>query len=57
MCHLAPSYSLLTLYIGTETQAVVEFALYQKIPTEKSKADSRIATIEEGMFKVMSFLC
>jgi len=32
---------------GTETQAVVEFAPYQKIPAEKSKSDGRIATIEE----------
>lgn len=28
--------------------AVVEFAPYQKIPTEKKKADARSATIEKG---------
>ncbi|EGO01250.1 hypothetical protein SERLA73DRAFT_50679, partial [Serpula lacrymans var. lacrymans S7.3] len=32
---------------GNESQAVVEFAPYQKIPTEKKKADARNATIEK----------
>lgn len=44
---------MLTLHVGTETQAVVEFAPYQKIPGEKSKTDSRIATIEEGMLRIL----
>ena len=34
--------------IGNETQVVVEFSPYQKVPTERAKADNRIATIEEG---------
>ena len=33
---------------GNESIAVVEFAPFQKIPTEKKKVDSRIATIEKG---------
>ncbi|KAG7095634.1 hypothetical protein E1B28_006357 [Marasmius oreades] len=32
---------------GNESQAVVEFAPYQKIPSEKKKADARIGTIEQ----------
>ncbi|KIY46711.1 hypothetical protein FISHEDRAFT_31677, partial [Fistulina hepatica ATCC 64428] len=32
---------------GNESQAVVEFAPYQKIPSEKKKADVRIGTIEQ----------
>ncbi|KIP09958.1 hypothetical protein PHLGIDRAFT_85906, partial [Phlebiopsis gigantea 11061_1 CR5-6] len=32
---------------GNESIAVVEFAPFQKIPTEKKKVDSRIATIEK----------
>ncbi|GBE83576.1 predicted protein [Sparassis crispa] len=32
---------------GNESIAVVEFAPYQKIPAEKKKADSRLATIEK----------
>lgn len=46
---------MLTLRVGTETQAVVEFAPYQKIPA-KSKTDSRMATIEEGIFENTSFV-
>ena len=42
-----------TFRVGNETQVVVEFSPYQKVPTEKSKADNRIATIEEGMFQNM----
>ena len=34
---------------GNESQAVVEFAPYQKLPLEKKKIDSRNATIEQGM--------
>jgi len=34
---------------GNESQAVVEFAPYQKLPLEKKKVDSRNATIEQGM--------
>lgn len=41
--------TVLIFYVGNETQVVVEFSPYQKIPTEKSKADNRIATIEEGV--------
>lgn len=36
------------MHPGNESIAVVEFAPYQKIPTEKKKVDSRIATIEKG---------
>ncbi|KAI9511371.1 Smg-4/UPF3 family-domain-containing protein [Russula earlei] len=32
---------------GNESQAVVEFAPYQKLPLEKKKADSRNATIDQ----------
>ena len=39
---------VLTFHVGNETQVVLEFSPYQKVPTEKSKADNRIATIEEG---------
>ncbi|KAH7883063.1 Smg-4/UPF3 family-domain-containing protein [Phlebopus sp. FC_14] len=34
-------------HIGNESQAVVEFAPYQKIPTEKRKVDARNNTIEQ----------
>jgi len=33
---------------GNETQAVVEFAPYQKVPLERKKPDTRHATIEQG---------
>ena len=33
---------------GIESQAVVEFAPYQKLPLEKKKVDSRNATIDQG---------
>ncbi|KAK0205466.1 Smg-4/UPF3 family-domain-containing protein [Desarmillaria ectypa] len=32
---------------GTESQAVVEFAPYQKVPMEKKKPDARVGTIEK----------
>lgn len=57
-CHPSPNdIPMLTLHVGAETQAVVEFAPYQKVPAEKSKMDGRIATIEEGMFDNTSLLC
>ena len=34
---------------GVESQAVIEFAPYQKIPPEKKKIDGRNGTIEKGM--------
>jgi hypothetical protein len=34
---------------GNESQAVVEFAPYQKLPLEKKKVDARNATIDQGM--------
>lgn len=34
---------------GTESQAVVEFAPYQRVPMDKKKPDARNATIEKGM--------
>jgi len=34
---------------GVESQAVIEFAPYQKIPPEKKKVDGRNGTIEKGM--------
>ena len=40
---------VLTFHVGSETQVVLEFSPYQKVPTEKTKADNRIATIGEGM--------
>lgn len=36
-------------WTGVESQAVVEFAPYPKIPTEKRKPDTRNATIEKGL--------
>jgi len=33
---------------GNESQAVVEFAPYQKLALEKKKVDSRNATIDQG---------
>ena len=33
---------------GNESYAIVEFAPYQKVPTEKRKPDARNATIEKG---------
>lgn len=36
-----------------ESQAVVEFAPYQKVPTEKKKPDGRNATIEKGEFGLL----
>ena len=41
--------TIANLPIGAESQAVVEFAPYPKIPSEKRKPDSRNATIEKGM--------
>jgi hypothetical protein len=35
-------------WTGSEWQAVVEFAPYQKMPPEKKKVDNRNATIEKG---------
>lgn len=35
--------------IGAESQAVVEYAPYPKIPSEKRKPDNRNATIEKGI--------
>lgn len=34
--------------IGNESYAIVEFAPYQKVPSEKKKPDARNATIEKG---------
>ncbi|EEB97263.1 hypothetical protein MPER_03460, partial [Moniliophthora perniciosa FA553] len=34
-------------YDGNESQAVVEFAPYQKVPSDKKKLDARNATIEQ----------
>ena len=36
------------MHKGNESQAVVEFAPYQKLPLEKKKVDSRNATIDQG---------
>lgn len=38
------------LCVGVESQAVVEFAPYPKIPSEKRKPDPRNGTIERGSF-------
>lgn len=35
------------IYIGNEFRAVVEFALYQKIPKEHKTADARQGTIDQ----------
>ena len=40
---------MLTSHVGNETQVVLEFSPYQKVPAEKSKPDNRVATIEEGI--------
>jgi hypothetical protein len=42
------SCSQLIFAAGNESQAVVEFAPFQKIPSEKKKADARNATIDKG---------
>ena len=36
------------IHKGNESQAVVEFAPYQKLALEKKKVDSRNATIDQG---------
>jgi hypothetical protein len=36
------------MHKGKESQAVVKFASYQKLPLEKRKVDSRNATIDQG---------
>ena len=36
------------MHKGNESQAVVEFAPYQKLALEKKKVDSRNATIDQG---------
>lgn len=41
------AYSIVS---GNESFAVVEFAPFQKIPSEKRKADPRMGTIEQGGF-------
>lgn len=33
---------------GNESVAVVEFAPFQKVPSEKKKVDGRMGTIEKG---------
>ena len=38
---------------GNEFQAVVEFAPYQKVPSEKKKVDVRAGTIEKGAYAVL----
>ncbi|KAG2076243.1 hypothetical protein BDR04DRAFT_1207556 [Suillus decipiens] len=40
-------YSRVIFVAGNESQAVVEFAPFQKIPSEKKKADARNATIDK----------
>jgi regulator of nonsense transcripts 3 len=47
MFELKMSRSVL-MHKGNESQAVVEFAPYQKLPLEKKKVDSRNATIDQG---------
>ena len=47
MLELNMSRSVL-MHKGNESQAVVEFAPYQKLPLEKKKVDSRNATIDQG---------
>ncbi len=34
--------------LGNEFQAVVEFAPYQKVPSDRKKVDARLGTIEKG---------
>ncbi len=46
-----PKNSLLQ---GNESQAVVEFAPYQKLPLDKKKVDSRNATIDQGLLHLHS---
>jgi hypothetical protein len=41
---------------GNESVAVVEYALYQKVPHEKRKADSKIGTIETGATTILENL-
>ena len=47
----AGAYRVAICYVtqGNESQAVVEFAPYQKLPLEKKKVDARNATIDQGM--------
>lgn len=47
---------MLILQVGNETQAVVEFAPYQKVPSEKTKVDNRIGTIGEGKLENLRVL-
>lgn len=35
--------------LGNESVAVVEYAMYQKVPHEKRKADAKVGTIESGV--------
>ena len=35
----------------------MEFSPYQKVPSEKNKIDSRIATVEEGALRVVYVFC
>jgi hypothetical protein len=41
---------------GNESQAVVEFAPYQKIPAEKKKSDARTATIDKGTVEFSPYM-
>lgn len=34
---------------GNESQAVVEFAPYQKVPSDRKKQDARVGTIDKGL--------
>ena len=51
--HLFPIYRLkmsrsVLMHKGNESQAVIEFAPYQKLALEKKNVDSRNATIDQG---------
>jgi len=45
---ISPLCLRVNVSIGNEARAIVEFAPYQKIPSDKKKPDARNGTIEKG---------
>lgn len=41
-------------FVGNESEAVVEFAPFQKVPPEKKKVDPRAGTITEGTYLLLN---
>jgi regulator of nonsense transcripts 3 len=57
VCH-SVQFVISTCVQGNESQAVVEFASYQKVPPlDKKKQDNRAGTIDKGALDVLRSIC